>query len=83
MAKKSKRARAKVRVVQQVDTPESNISSFKNAGTILEVSKPLTGGLSAGMLANRHQHVIPELIRISIISAALFIILIVLYFVIG
>ena len=81
MAKKSKRARTKFRVTQQSSAPERMVSSLKSAETMQKVPKPITAGSSTA-LADRHQHVVPELIRIGIISAVLFIIIIILSFVI-
>ncbi len=83
MAKKSKRARAKFRVTQQGSAPERIIPSLKSTETIQKVAKPISGGLGTATLADRHEHVVPELIRISIISAVLFIIIIILSLVIG
>lgn len=82
MAKKSRRARAKFRVTQQGSAPESRIHSLNGAEPMQKVAKPITGGSSSAMLGDRHQHVVPELIRIGVISAVLFIIIIILSFVI-
>jgi hypothetical protein len=82
MAKKSRRARAKVRVNQQGSASESRIPSLNSVETMQKVAKPTTGGSPVTTLAGRHQHVIPELIRIGVISAVLFIIIIILSFVI-
>lgn len=81
MAKKSRKARAKLRIGQQEAVFQSNAPS--SAST--QIVQPLTkSGIStAGALAiqaGKHQHVVPELIRICIIAGALFVIIIVLSF---
>jgi hypothetical protein len=81
MAKKSRKARTKFRNEQQSDNAGNKPPVSINAGIVTPVRA--TAGGSVSSLASRHQHVVPELIRISIIAAVLFVIIIILSFIIG
>ena len=82
MAKKSRKAKAKIRAGQQPTGGETKLSVTTNTAPVFQVSKPVTGGTSATALASRHKHVPSELRRISIIAGILFIIIIILTFII-
>jgi hypothetical protein len=80
MAKKSRRARAKLRTVQQtINRGEIRTSE---PVTVPKIVRSVTGVSSIEAQASRYQHIVPELLRIGIISGVLFIIIIVLSFII-
>ncbi len=82
MAKKSRKAKAKFRAVQQNNDTEIRPPVSINAGTVSQI-RPAASGSSIALQANRHQHVVPELIRICVIAAVLFAIIIIISFFIG
>ena len=87
MAKKSRRARAKFRAVQQVGSTEvakSSRTTVEEATEIKVQPKTAKSTTSVSTVAPevKYQHVIPELIRISIIAGILFVICIVISFII-
>jgi hypothetical protein len=81
MAKKSRKARAKFRTIQENNNTERRPPVSINAGTVSQIRASASGG-SVALQASRHQHVVPELIRISIIAGILFVIIIILSFII-
>jgi hypothetical protein len=82
MPKKSRRTRAKFKNNQQSGIAENRIPTPMNAAPVTQVVRSVSGS-SVALRANRHVHVVPELIRISIISGILFVIIIILTFVLG
>ena len=82
MSKKSRRARAKFRVPQNV----AGSGELRRPETAAVVAEPRTAKFAAPAPAvsqvARYQHIAPELWRIGIISGVLFLIIIVLSFII-
>jgi hypothetical protein len=84
MAKKSRRSKVKFRVAQQSGgSKEIRTSESAKIEATPKMVVPLRRVSPAVMKANRYGHVIPELLRISIISAVLFLIIIILSVVIN
>jgi hypothetical protein len=83
MSNKSKRARTKLRIAQQANS-KSNVVVSKPVKSVVasKVISPTAGVSSVAAYSSRYQHVVPELIRIGIIAAVLFAIIVVLSFVI-
>ena len=84
MSKKSRKARAKVRTGQQtLNKEEVEHSDTITMRTAPRRVKAVPDSISPALpLTTRYQHIVPELIRIAIISGAIFVITIILSFVI-
>lgn len=82
MSKKSRRTRAKFKTTQQVMGKEQVRQSEPAKVEVVPRIVKSVAESSALSQAARYQHIVPELIRIAIISGVLFIITIILSFVI-
>jgi hypothetical protein len=82
MPKKSRRTRAKFKNNQQSGVAENRMPTPMNAVPATQVVRSVSGS-SVALKADRHVHVVPELIRISVIAGILFVIIIILSFIIG
>jgi hypothetical protein len=83
MSNRSKRARTKLRVAQQSNsTTNAVVSKPGRSEAASKVMRPTAVVSSAATYSSRYQHIVPELIRIGIIAAVLFVIIVVLSFII-
>jgi hypothetical protein len=83
MSNKSKRARTKIRIAQQTNINSSAVVSKPvKSGTASKVMRPTAVVSSVATYSNRYKHIVPELTRIGIIAAVLFVFIVVLSFII-
>ncbi len=83
MSKRSRRARAKFRATQQ-PASRGEVKHPESAKAAIEpkVLKPIAESSSVLAETTKYRYILPELRRIGIISAALFVIIIILSFII-
>jgi hypothetical protein len=83
MSKKSKKARLnKQAAVRPQQNKVSSVTGSSVVNKPTSVASPVITSVTRGMTAVKHQHIIPDLIRIAIIAGIIFVIEIVLGFII-